>query len=259
MDANRDKENQMLLKEYDTLVDLLKHQHVRLLDMNKTFLTFNTILMGICAVIFRMEPHGSNIYLISFGLLGFVFSIIWRCTSERIDLDAELRWFQLRYTERSLGRSGSIFNSGYDFFFNKNKKEWKPPDGKEDPLSFPTGIRGKLARQRVVKIGKYLPIGFAFVYVVVIVMSIYYLYLSIFREGVMDFRIISIILGVAGAWMLAFSLWWTETDKDFKKERKEMKLAGPVDIGSRRVLFWGGLGLITISGIIQIFLINPAR
>jgi hypothetical protein len=88
---------------------------------------------------------------------------------------------------------------------------------------------------------------------------LYQLKVSFFRGGVMDFRIISIILAVAGAWMLAFSLWWTETDKDFKKERKELKLAGPVDIGLRRGLFWGGLWLITISGMIQIFLINPAR
>jgi len=57
--------------------------------------------------------------------------------------------------------------------------------------------------------------------------------------------------------MLAFSLLWRETDKDFKKEREEMKLTSPIDIRKRPLFFWGGLGSITSGGMIQLFLINP--
>lgn len=161
MDSQTDRETQMLLREYDTLVDLLKHQHVRLLDMYKTFLTSNTILVGICAVIFQLKPSGFSIYMLFFGLVGVMFSIVWMCISERINLDAELRWYQLRYTERRMGRPNGIFNSGYVFFFNK--EEYKSPDGKET-LPFPTSFKHYLVKPRVTRTSIFLPGGFAILY-----------------------------------------------------------------------------------------------
>lgn len=171
MDA---KETEMLLKEYDILVDLLKHQHVRLLDMYKTFLTSNTILVGVCAVILKEQPSGFDKYLLVLGALGFLLSIVWMLVSERINLDARLRWFQLCYTERCLRWSHGIINSGYDFFFSKGKKKLGVPDCKEGkPLEFPKcSVFTKL---QIRWAGFFLALFFFIIYCLLIIRSIYYL------------------------------------------------------------------------------------
>jgi len=168
MDTKSDNQSLMLLKEYEILIDLLKHQHYRIVDTNKTFLTANTILVGACAIIFRGLTSEVILYLIPLAFLGMVISFFWICASERIAIDTDLKFYQLRYTERDLGRPKGIFISGYDFFFGK-KRVWESPDSKEK-LDYPKDIWGKLSGRPVSRIGRYLPIMFGIVYFVLILM-----------------------------------------------------------------------------------------
>lgn len=66
---------------------------------------------------------------------------------------------------------------------------------------------------------------------------------------------LSILLAVVGAWMIAFSLY-VKIPNGFEKQRKEMRLWGEIDIKWRPWFLWPGLGAITASGFIQVFLIN---
>jgi hypothetical protein len=164
------EENNILLEEYKILVDLLKHQHVRVEDYFKTFLTANSIFAGAVTVGKSPVVMNSPCVLIALCFSGIIISIVWFLVLERIALDTELRFYQLRSTERRLGHTtDGIFTSGYDFFFKR--EPWRSPDGKEI-LKFPKGIKGALRKFRVVRTGRVLPLLFICLYVVLIFMCI---------------------------------------------------------------------------------------
>lgn len=157
------EDNELLIKEYSILVELIKHQHIRVQDFDKTFLTANTILIAACAILLRGNNPKLLSYLIPLCLLGMAISLIWACVLQRMSVDSDLRWFQLRATERALSRPNGIFTAGYRFF---QEKTLGLSDGEEPPLKFPTGIKGILPRFRVVWAGAILPFLFVILYVV---------------------------------------------------------------------------------------------
>jgi len=161
--------NQILLNEYGILVDLIKHQHTRVQDFYKIFLTANTILIGACAILLKNGDIGDSTFILPFCLIGIVISLVWASVLQRINVDSDLRWYQLRYLERELQRDFGIFTSGKTFFDNG----WlEAPDKKEAPLVFPKCIKGKLSKFRVVSAGLYLPLVFGSFYGILIVVNI---------------------------------------------------------------------------------------
>ncbi len=116
MEENKDEKN-LLIHEYKILVDLIKHQHTRIQDFDKTFLTVNTILIGTCA--FLLKEYNLKLALCLFPLciLGIATTLIWICSHQRMNIDSDLRWFQLRDIERGLSRSNGIFIGGNRYFF----------------------------------------------------------------------------------------------------------------------------------------------
>jgi hypothetical protein len=159
------EDKSILMQEYCILVDLIKHQHTRVQDFDKTFLTANTILIGACAVLLGGKGPKLFSYLIPLCLLGITVSFVWICVSLRMRVDSDLRWFQLRTTERLLMRPNGIFTSGHAFFKDKLLES---PDGQESPLKFPNGFNGLIARFRVVWVGMMLPFLFTGLYSVLI-------------------------------------------------------------------------------------------
>ncbi len=114
MTDHEDKEFQK--QEYKILVELIKHQHTRVHDFNKTILTVNTILVSACAILLKVDNPGLNYYLIPLCVLGIAISFVWFCVLQRMGVDTDLRWFQLRNRERLLSRPKGIFSEGYMFF-----------------------------------------------------------------------------------------------------------------------------------------------
>jgi hypothetical protein len=165
MDDTNTTDRDILKQEYNILVELIKHQHTRVQDFDKTFLTANTILIGACAILLGGTNSKLFSYLIPLCILGIAISLIWLCVLQRMKVDSDLRWFQLRNVERLLSREKGIFSGGHAFFKNKNLQS---SDGKELPLVFPDGIQGLLAKFRVVWAGAILPLLFSGLYAVLI-------------------------------------------------------------------------------------------
>ncbi len=155
----------ILLKEYDILIDLLKYLYTQRQDFNRTFLFINIILVSTYAVILQIKSPEELIFPALLCLSGIAVSIIWICITERLSVDTKLRWFQLRYIERCLLRTDGIFIKGLDFF---KMKTLKSPDSKEEPLEFPGGFSGILAKFRVLWTGLLLPFLFICLYIALI-------------------------------------------------------------------------------------------
>ena len=51
--------------------------------------------------------------------MGIAISLVWLCVLQRMKVDSDLRWFQLRNVERLLSREKGIFSGGHEFFKNK--------------------------------------------------------------------------------------------------------------------------------------------
>ena len=149
-------------------MEILKHQHTRVQDFDKTFLTANTILIGACVILLGGENTKLYLYLIPLCILGIAISLIWFCVMQRMKVDSDLRWFQLRNIERLLLRPQGVFSGGYRFFKDKRLES---SDGKEEPLKFPVGIKGLPAKFRVVWVGAILPLLFSGLYLVLIFIS----------------------------------------------------------------------------------------
>jgi hypothetical protein len=158
--SNASIDDQIAQSEYRILVDLVKHQHQRRQDFNRTFLTANTIIFGASAVILQSNSPVFQVLKL-LGGLGILISIVWFLISERITLEADLRFFQLRGIEKSLGRDNGIFTLGKQFFFEG--LDLQSTDSKER-LVFPKGLFGWKYRFRVAKLVRFLPVSFIIIY-----------------------------------------------------------------------------------------------
>jgi len=98
MEDTNSEDRAILKQEYSILVELIKHQHTRVQDFDKTFLTANTILIGACAILLGGKNPKLFSYLIPLCILGIAISLVWLCVLQRVKVDSDLRWFQLRNT-----------------------------------------------------------------------------------------------------------------------------------------------------------------
>ena len=147
------------------MIDFLKFHHTRRQSFETTFLAVDTILVSGSAYILGVTPLESKLFLIPLCIIGIIVSIVWLLVSERITVDGDLKFFQLRCLERDLNHTGGIFISGYDFFVKR--KTLQSPDGK-DTIEFPKGIIGVLCRFRAVWTDRVLPLIFACLYICII-------------------------------------------------------------------------------------------
>ncbi len=158
--GSKSVDEQITREEYRILVDLVKHQHQRRQDFNRTFLTANTIIFGASAVILQADAPMLQVLKL-LGSLGILISIVWFLISERITLEADLRFFQLRGLEKRMGRNDGIYTAGMKFFFKGS--DLQSTDGGER-LEFPRGILGWKYRFRVAKVVRFLPMSFIILY-----------------------------------------------------------------------------------------------
>jgi hypothetical protein len=147
----------ILLEEYKILVDFLKFHHRRRQTFETTFLTINTILVSGIAYILKSATLETKIFLIPICIIGVIVSMVWLCIGERIAIDGNLKYFQLRCVERKLNCSGGILITGHNFFFGK--KDIKSTDG-QDNIKYPEGIIRRLISFRVVWTDRFLSIVF---------------------------------------------------------------------------------------------------
>lgn len=162
-----------MLKEYELLIDLIKHYHTRRHDFNKTSLIINAILIGACTTILQVRSPTTPIFplILFLCFLGISISVIWFFVSQRITIDTEQTFYQLRYIERRLGRNPGIFTFDRKFFWEKTTKNktLNLPDSK-DSLKFPRWHQ----RFRVVWTGLFFPLLFIGAYVVLLLIVTYY-------------------------------------------------------------------------------------
>jgi hypothetical protein len=158
--SNAYNDEQFMQREYSILVDLIKHQHQRRQDFNRTFLTANTIIFGASAVILQSNTPLLQVLKL-LGGLGILISIVWFLISERITLEADLRFFQLRGIEKSLGRDSGIFTVGNQFFFEGSDLQSADSD---ERLVFPKGVFDWKYKFRVARLVRFLPVSFIIIY-----------------------------------------------------------------------------------------------
>ena len=152
------------IKSYEVLVDLIKHHHDRLLDYNKTFFTCNSILLGACALIFRnTEQENPSIFLVPVCILGFIISLIWIFNSKRINIDSDLRYFQLREIEKYLKMKNPIFTQG-NIFFYKGKLH---SDILDDNIKLVWYARLKIKKTNVI-----ISMMFMFIYILILLVAL---------------------------------------------------------------------------------------
>ncbi len=65
-------------------------------------------------------------------------------------------------------------------------------------------------------------------------------------------QVVSILLALAGAWLVALGLKIRGLGDMSARERKEKKVIGITDVSQNPVMLWWGLGLITFAGVLQI-------
>ena len=159
----------ILIEEYKILIDFLKYHHARRQNFETIFLAVDTILVSASAYILGVSSSETRLFLIPLCIIGIVASMVWLSVSERINIDADLKCFQLRCIERDLNRTGGIFISGYDFF--SNRRALKSPDRK-DIIEFPKGIIGLLSRFRGIWVDRVLPLIFICLYICLMIYSI---------------------------------------------------------------------------------------
>ena len=174
MTDHEDKEFQNY--ECNILVELIKHQHTRVQDFNKTILTVNTILVSACAIFFKGDNSGLHLYLIPLCFLGITISLVWLFVLQRMKVDTDLRWFQLRYMERLLSRPKGPFSEGYKYF-NDIRSTFKrieldSPDGIET-LKSPRRICFLFHKFSVFCAMKTISLLFVIPYVVFIVLVLF--------------------------------------------------------------------------------------
>ncbi len=64
-------------------------------------------------------------------------------------------------------------------------------------------------------------------------------------------QVVSILLAVVGAWLVAFALKIRSPGDMSEREREEKQLTTTVGVTQKRVMIWWGLGLITFAGVLQ--------
>ena len=144
----------------------MKYHHTRRQNFETTFLAVDTIPVSGSAYILGVTSLETRLFLIPLCIIGIVTSMVWLSVSERINVDADLKCFQLRCIERDLNRTGGIFLSGYDFF--SNRRILQSPDGK-DTLEFPKGIIGLLSGFRGIWVDRVLPLIFICLYICILI------------------------------------------------------------------------------------------
>ncbi len=167
---NKENIENALWQEYIVLVDIVKNQHVRIQDYNKTFLTINAILVS--AISFLLKENKSEFfkYILVISIFSLIICSIWILVMRRIHVDTELRWFQDRNIERMLPTTYKIFTEGYDFFNNKNKKNLKAFDG-NDSIEYIKSRKWKFVKFRVISAGVVIPALFILLYIVLILFA----------------------------------------------------------------------------------------
>ena len=143
----------------------MKYHYTRRQNVETIFLAVDTVLVSGIAYILGVTPPTTKLFLIPLCIIGIVASMVWLAASERINVDADLKCFQLRCIERDLNRTGGIFISGYDFFFNR--RTLQSPDGK-DTIEFPKGIIEVLSKFRVRWVDRVLPLIFICLYIYIL-------------------------------------------------------------------------------------------
>lgn len=145
----------------------MKHHYTCRQNGDTIFLAVDTFLVTVSAYILGVAPSETKLFLIPLCIIGIVASMTWLFVSERVNLETDLKYFQLRCAERDLNRTGGIFISGYDFFFNR--RTLQSPDGK-DTIEFPKGIVGVLSRFRGIWVDRVLPLIFICLYICIMIL-----------------------------------------------------------------------------------------
>ena len=109
------------MEEWKALLDLIHLQHSRYNDFNRMCLTANAILLGLIGVAFRLgtgnggESLGPVVDVVA-PLVGLAVCIVWILTLFRLNVDSDLRWWQIRDREARMKRAIALGLEGYRYF-----------------------------------------------------------------------------------------------------------------------------------------------
>jgi hypothetical protein len=127
----------------------------------------------------RPEAHIHILFIFFCHVIGLFMNTHWAAASARLHLKLKLRYFQARFLERRLNRSGEFILSDEELFFDPETGRLESPDGKET-LFYPKkgflrmdGFVGS-ARPRVLSL--VLPLLFFILYLVSLIVFVIFLF-----------------------------------------------------------------------------------
>lgn len=111
----------VLIEKYKILYDFIKFQHTRYVDFTKAFLLSNSIIISVCGYLLKSD-NIDRIFVVLLSIVGSGLMLIWISVIQRLMLDADLRWYQIREIERLLNDNDGLFIVG-DRFYKSYKVE----------------------------------------------------------------------------------------------------------------------------------------
>lgn len=177
MEENEKQIDNETTKKYLSVLTLIheKEKYMRFYEIAYIFLN---IVVFFFTIFYISVVINSTIQTISFLemlfiLLCHVFGIsintYWTASSMRMQLKLKLRYFQARFLERKLNRSGEFIFSDESIFFDAKNGKIESPDGKETliyPRKGPLRMDGFIGSAKPRVLSLFFPIIFFIVYIV---------------------------------------------------------------------------------------------
>ena len=134
-----EQRRQNLVSEYQSNIELWKHDDTLRQQRAANFLTLNTILVASGAAIASLNPKLQHVGLVlaAFGIIGCAINFIWNTVSERNSEYIRFRRFQLRSIEAQL-EGMTTFKNTYRAFY-----ETKPVKFDQDLPAFEIAQKAK--------------------------------------------------------------------------------------------------------------------
>jgi hypothetical protein len=142
---NVEKTDEATLKKYLSLLSVITETEKRIGWSDLTYLSLNilTILFTFSFISVLMRgTHGSlaavEVLSVLFCLvMGMALCVYWTASAIRLQLKLKLRYFQARFLERKMDRTGEYIFSDEENFFEPGVRHLESPDKKE-LLYYPT-------------------------------------------------------------------------------------------------------------------------
>lgn len=171
--------------KYRVIVSLIEGIEGRLKWSELFFIFLNVLIFFLFVMGIRPILDNADMMITPFDILAFFACITigltinayWAASAMRLQLKLKLRYFQARFLERKINRSGESFYSDESLFFNPEIHRVESPDGKE-AVHYPTkgflSMDGFVGSARPKILSLLMPLVFFTIFIAILMTTILY-------------------------------------------------------------------------------------